>query len=54
VPPHFEKGSATHALNSTVVESGRVTELFVAASYEPVTQARKSDISSIQTGISCE
>ena len=38
----------------TVVEKGRVTELCVAASYEPVMQARNSDISSIQTSISRE
>jgi len=33
----------------TVVESGRVTELCIAASCEPAMQVRKSDISSVQT-----
>ena len=37
----------------TVVESGRVTELCVAASCEPAMQVRKSDISSVQTSVLC-
>jgi len=37
----------------TVVESGRVTELCVAASCEPAMQVRTSDISSVQTSILC-
>ena len=37
----------------TVVQSGRVTELCVAASCVPAMQVRKSDISSVQTSILC-